>query len=143
MADPLSVIASAVGVIAFTAQTARMLVTLTSEINDAPEEILHVRRDAQSLAAVLQTVQEVCSRSRLGPEDHSLVESLTEYVGLCQSTMLELRRKLQSFSSSGSPRRSPLKIIGWTLRKGEIKALRERLQEGKASLSLTLLALKG
>jgi hypothetical protein len=143
MADPLSLLASAVGVIAFAAQTAKSLVTLTAEIRDAPEEILHVRRDVQALSAVLQSVREVCSKANVQAEDQPLVESLAEYVSLCQSTMVDLTKLLQSFRSKGSARRGPLRMIEWKFRKGEIKGLRQRLQEGKASLNLTVLALKG
>ncbi|KAK9780462.1 putative Fungal N-terminal domain-containing protein [Seiridium cardinale] len=142
MIDPLSFVASAAGVITFAAQTARTLVTLTSEIRDAPE-IFHVRRDIQSLSAVLQTVQDVCTKANMQPEDQALVESLTAYVELCETTMKEIKESLQPFSDKGSAKRSPLRRIGWMLRKDEINGLRERLQEGKASLNLTILALKG
>ncbi|KAK9419096.1 putative Fungal N-terminal domain-containing protein [Seiridium unicorne] len=57
--------------------------------------------------------------------------------------MTEIKELLESFSDKGSAKRSPLKRIGWMLRNGEIKGLKERLQEGKASLNLTILALKG
>ncbi|KAM0817979.1 putative Fungal N-terminal domain-containing protein [Seiridium cardinale] len=57
--------------------------------------------------------------------------------------MTEIKELLQSFSDKGSAKRSPFRRIGWMLRKGEIKGLRERLQEGKASFNLTILALKG
>ncbi|KAI0891012.1 ankyrin [Annulohypoxylon nitens] len=143
MADPLSVVASVAGVVAFAASTARTLISLIQEMADAPEEILHIRRDIQNLSAVLVSIQDTWARHNLKSEDLALVTSLTEYLSLCQDSMQSIRALLVPLAAKGSGRKSPLRMVGWVMRKGEIRTLRERLQEGKASLNITLSALNG
>lgn len=143
MADPLSVVASVAGVVAFAASTARTLISLIQEMADAPEEILHIRRDVQNLSAVLVSIQDTWARHNLKSEDLALVTSLTEYLSLCQDSMQSIRALLVPLAAKGSGRKSPLRMVGWVMRKGEIRTLRERLQEGKASLNITLSALNG
>ncbi|KAI0124033.1 ankyrin [Xylariales sp. AK1849] len=143
MADPLSMAASIAGVVTLAVSTARTLLTLASEIRDAPEEIIHVRRDVQNLGSVLRSLESMTAKADLGEEDRALTESLTEYLCLCQTTMEAIADLLKGFTRKGSGRRSPMRMLGWTMRKGEIRALRARLQEGKASLNITISALNG
>ncbi|KAI0887053.1 ankyrin [Annulohypoxylon maeteangense] len=143
MADPLSIIASVTGVVTFAASTARSLISLIQEVADAPEEISHIRRDVQNLSVVLGSIQDIWARYDLKSEDLALVASLTEYLSLCQDSMQSIRVLLLPLAAKGSGRRSPLRMVGWVMKKGEIKALRERLQEGKASLNITILTLNG
>ncbi|KAM0277052.1 hypothetical protein ACHAQH_006122 [Verticillium albo-atrum] len=151
MAEVFSVVASVTGVLAFAATTARALVTIVQDISDAPEEVLNIGRDVQSLAAVLATAHDTCARHDIGTEDKDLANALGEYVGMCQEAMQALRALLEPMVNGGggggsSGRRSPIRFVqalGWTMRKGEVKTLRGRLNEGKASLTLTLSALNG
>ncbi|KAI1453669.1 ankyrin [Annulohypoxylon moriforme] len=143
MADPLSVIASVAGVVAFAASTARSLISLIQEMADAPEEILHIRRDVQNLSVVLGSVQDIWATKNLRSEDVALVTSLTEYVNLCQDSMQSIRVLLVPLAAKGSGRRSPMRMVGWVMKKGEVKTLRERLQESKASLNITISTLNG
>lgn len=143
MADPLSMVASVAGVVALAASTARTLISLIQEMKDAPEEILHIRRDVQNLSAVLGSVHELSARHDLMSEDFTLVESLKEYLNLCQDSMQSIRAIIAPLVGKGNGRRSPIRMVGWVMKKGEIRALRERLQEGKASLNITISALNG
>ncbi|ETS85703.1 hypothetical protein PFICI_03728 [Pestalotiopsis fici W106-1] len=146
MADPLSMIASIAGVATFATATARGLITVMAEFRDAPEEISHIRRDVQGLAAVLQSIQSTCSRANLSLQDEALVQSLADYLDLCQTTMTAMEKMLKSFIDKRPKGRSISRLISWTswtVRKGEIRGLRDRLQEVKASLNLTISALNG
>lgn len=136
-------VASVAGVVALAASTARTLISLIQDMADAPEEILHIRRDVQSLSAVLGSVQDISVRYDLKSEELALVSSLTEYLSLCQDSMQSIRVLLAPLAEKGGGRKSPLRMIGWVMRKSEIKALRERLQESKASLNITISALNG
>lgn len=145
MADPLSIVASVTGILAFAATTARGLTTLVQDIHDAPEDILSVGRDVQTLAAVLATAHDTCVRHDIGVEDKDLAASLREYAEMCQDAMHGLRTLLKPLAAGAEGgRRSPMRfVLGWTMRKGEVRALRGRLNEGKASLTLALSALNG
>ncbi|KAL7619374.1 hypothetical protein AAE478_009911 [Parahypoxylon ruwenzoriense] len=143
MADPLSIAASVAGIVAFAASTARTLISLTQEMADAPNEILYIRRDVQSLAVVLGSIKDVCTKYGLRSEDLALGGSLTENVSQCQDSMQSIRVLIEPLAVKGRGRRSPMKMVRWVMRKGEVRALRERLRENKASLNITISTLNG
>lgn len=140
MADPLSLAASITGVLAFAAATARSLATIVQEIRDAPDDIVATGRDVRALAAVLSAAHDTCTRHNLAAEDKDLAAALAEYVDMCQEAMQGLRIILRPLAAGARPIRL---ILGWAMKKGEVRALRARLNEGKASLNLTLSALNG
>ncbi|KAH6685913.1 ankyrin [Plectosphaerella plurivora] len=140
MADPLSLAASITGVLAFAAATARSLVTLVQEVRDAPEDVIATGRDVRSLAAILASAHDTCARHDLDVEEKDLAAALAEYVDMCQEAMQGLRIILRPLAAGGSSVRF---VLGWTMRRGDVKALRGRLNEGKASLNLALSALHG
>ncbi|KAI0098354.1 ankyrin [Daldinia grandis] len=141
MADPLSMIASVIGVAGLAVSTSRALISLIQEMTDAPQEILHIRRDVQNLSVVLGSLQDICAKYDLKSEDIALESSLTECIALCQDSMQSIHILIAPLKGSG--RRSPIRMVGWVMRKGEIKALRERLQEGKTSLNITISVING
>ncbi|EGY20262.1 uncharacterized protein VDAG_02278 [Verticillium dahliae VdLs.17] len=143
--DPLSIAASVTGILAFAASTARGLHSLVMEIRDAPEDISAVGRDVQSLVAVLASAQETCTKYDICREDKALAVALGDYLDMCQEAMQGMHILLKPLASTGGGgKRSPLRFaLGWTMRKSEIRGLRARLNEGKASLNLTLSALNG
>ncbi|KAI1655548.1 ankyrin [Daldinia decipiens] len=141
MADPLSMVASVIGVAGLAISTSRALISLIQEMTDAPQEILHIRRDVQNLSAVLGSLQDICAKYDLKSGDLALESSLTECINLCQDSMQSIHILIAPLK--GSSRRSPIRMIGWVIRKGEIKALRERLQEGKTSLNITISVING
>lgn len=140
MADPLSLAASITGVLAFAAATARSLATLVQEVRDAPDDVLATGRDVRSLTAILIAAHDTCARHDLDEEDKDLAAALAEYVDMCQEAMQGLRAILRPLAAGGSSMRF---VLGWTMRRGDVKALRGRLNEGKASLNLALSALNG
>ncbi|EEY21378.1 ankyrin [Verticillium alfalfae VaMs.102] len=142
---PLSIAASVTGVLAFAASTARGLHSLVMEIRDAREDISAVGRDVQSLVAVLASAQETCTKYDICREDKALAVALGDYLDMCQEAMQGIHILLKPLASTGGGgKRSPLRFaLGWTVRKSEIRGLRARLNEGKASLNLTLSALNG
>ncbi|KAG7151621.1 putative ankyrin repeat protein like [Verticillium longisporum] len=124
---------------------ARGLHSLLMEIRDAPEDISAVGRDVQSLVAVLASAQETCTKYDICREDKALAVALGDYLDMCQEAMQGMHILLKPLASTGGGgKRSPLRFaLGWTMRKSEIRGLRARLNEGKASLNLTLSALNG
>ncbi|KAI8966293.1 ankyrin [Daldinia sp. FL1419] len=141
MADPLSLAASVIGVAGLAVSTARTLISLIQEMADAPREMLHIRRDVQNLSAVLGSLQDICSKYDLKAEDLALESSLKECINLCQDSMQSIHILIAPLKGTG--RRSPIRMVGWVMRKGEIKTLRERLQEGKTSLNITISVING
>lgn len=139
MADPLSVVASIAGLMAFAASTARNLTTLMASVRDAPDDIFDLRVELENLSALIQCAYNVAAKHPLRPEDAPLAETVSDCLGRCQVVMAAIEVQLKQFlSRSGGGRRSPIRMISWTMRKGEIRNLRDRLRDSKASLQLAI-----
>jgi hypothetical protein len=146
--DPLSTVAGITGILAFTGQLARNLTTLTSEIRDAPDDIVDLQSELQNLVSLIRSAQDVAAKYGLHAEDAPLAETVKNCLEQCQTTMEAIREQLKVFLSvsSGSGRRSPMGVrrtLFWVMRKGEIQNLRNRLRDSKASLSLAVMVLNG
>ena len=141
MADPLSVVAGIVGVLAFTASTARSLTTLTAAVRDAPNDIVDLRLELQNLSALIQSAHDVVSKHPMRPDDAPLAETVRDCLEHCQVIMQSIQSQLKQFLSKSGGRRSPMRVISWTMRKSEIRSLRVRLGDSKASLQLAITVL--
>lgn len=138
-------IASITGIIAFAAKTAQSLTTLITEIRDAPTEIADLRIELDSLSSILTSAQSLSTTYTLRKEDAVLIQTLSQCVAFCQECMHELRLVVAPFAAGarGSGRRSPMRMISWTMHKGEVKNLSGKLRDRKASLTLAISVLNG
>ncbi|SPO03227.1 uncharacterized protein DNG_05909 [Cephalotrichum gorgonifer] len=141
MSDPLSVVAGITGILAFTATAARSLTTLVASIRDAPDDISDLQLELQNLSALIQSAHDVVVKHPLRLEDAPLAETVGVYLERCQEIMDAIRVQLKQFMSRESGRRSPMRMITWTIRKGEIRNLRDRLRDSKAGLQLSITTL--
>lgn len=143
--DPLSAIASITGILAFSVKTAQALHTLITDIRGAPDDIVDVRIEVESLSSILKSAQDLCTTYTLRKEDEQLVATLGQCVGHCDEAMVNLRLVIAPFAAGerGSGRRSPMRMISWTMHKGEVRTLRSRLRDRKASLNLAVSVLNG
>ncbi len=140
MADPLSIASGIGGLIALAASTAQGLTTLITDIRNAPAEIEDLKQDLQALDTVIKTTANLYQVYGLKVEDAALSETFSGILEGCVRPMQNLEKVLQRFSGSDSKsgRRSPMVMMLWTMRKGEIRGLRDRLRDGKASLTLAV-----
>ncbi|KAI3395087.1 hypothetical protein diail_1766 [Diaporthe ilicicola] len=141
--DPLSVIASLTGVLAFAAQSTRSLTTLVTEIRDAPKDITDLRVELESLSLLLQSAQSLTNTYPLRSEDAVLAQTLTQCTTWCQESMQDLRVIISPFAEAGSARRSPMRMISWIMHKEEVRSSTARLRDRKASFNLAVSVLNG
>ncbi|KAK3343382.1 ankyrin repeat-containing domain protein [Lasiosphaeria hispida] len=142
MADPVSVVASITGLLAFTAKITREIITLISEVRDAPEEITDLKFELQNLSSLIRSAHDLVTRNQLQPDDKPLEDTTTECLEQCRSILTEIGTKLKPFVSSSSGRRSPLpQSWSWVLHKGRIRNLQDRLRNSRAMLELSITVL--
>ncbi|KAM5353618.1 hypothetical protein ACJ41O_000268 [Fusarium nematophilum] len=143
MAEAIGLVGSVIAIIQVTAKLASGLDELIQEIRDAPVEILHMKQEIRSLAAVLDSTQELSNRHSLQVEDQALTRSLAEFLELCRGSMQDIHVFLEPLVEKGLGSRNLMRMIEWRMKRSELRALQGRLNEGKASLTLTIVALNG
>lgn len=143
MAEVFGIVGSAAGVIQLTLAAANGIITLIQDIRDAPEEVLFTRRDVQSLGAILTSTYDTCVQHNLNTQDQALTAALAEYLDMCDQAIKAMHKLLEPLVSKGLGRRDPRRMIEWTMKKGEVRGLRERINHGKASLTLVISAING
>ncbi|KAI9703014.1 MAG: hypothetical protein M1820_006005 [Bogoriella megaspora] len=145
MGDPLSIASGAIGLISVAASTAQSLNTLIADIRDAPNDIGDLTHDVGSLNTLLATTKDMYIVHGLKAQDATLSETFNNCLKACINPMAQLENLLRPYtrSSRSIGRHSFIRSISWTMRKGEIRALRERLRDGKASLTLAISVFNG
>ncbi|KAK4221380.1 ankyrin repeat-containing domain protein [Podospora fimiseda] len=140
MADPLSVAASLTGVLAFTFKITKEVLALIDEIRDAPDDIDDLKLQVKHLPPLIESIQTLTVTYRLPPGITGLQETLENYLKHCQGVLDAIKVQLGKFISRGSGKKSPMRIIGWAMRKSEIRNLRDRLRESQAMLQTSVVA---
>lgn len=144
MADPLSVVASIAGILAFAAKITSETITLLSDIREAPDEITDLRFELQNLASLVRSTHHLVSRNEPKPDDKPLEDTTTDCLQRCVTIVNEIQVKLKPFLSAGSGRRSSLpQAWSWVFHKASIRTLKDRLRNSRAMLSLSVTVLTG
>lgn len=145
MSDPLSIVSGIAGLIALAATTAQGLTTLIADIRDAPADIQDLNHDVKALSSLIKTTDDLYSVYGLKAEDAALTETFNDSLRGCLRPMKDLEKLLQRFSGTerGDSRKSPIRIMMWTMRKGEVRSHRDRLRDSKASLTLAISVFNG
>ncbi|KKY31581.1 putative nacht and ankyrin domain protein [Diaporthe ampelina] len=141
--DPLSIVASLAGVLAFAAQSTRSLTTLVTEIRDAPKDITDLRVELESLSMLLQSAQTLTTNYPLRHEDAVIAQTLTQCTTWCQESMQDLRVVITPFAVAGGARRSPMRMLSWIMHKEEVRSSTAKLRDRKASFNLAVSVLNG
>lgn len=150
MADPLSVIASVIGVGTFAARSAKALYDLVSTIINASTEIKGISDDVRGLHAILLSLKSHLQEEDIQVvirEDKVMLEMLTNLkdpLASCSNALEQLRLKLKShLKLSGDRKSSKFSNIDvkWWFTKGTLKDLLDRLGRNKDTLNVALAAI--
>jgi len=139
MADPLSVAASVVGLLAAGAKITKVLGVVISKARGAPENCRKIRTQVDDIIGVLSQLQLfVVGTSRASRSRTSLilVDQVIITLAACVTTFSELdsfARSLQSDADMGV-----LDRFRWMSKEQEIKDVLQRLESHKASLLLMM-----
>jgi len=141
MAEPLSILASITGVLAFSAQLTRQITTLLSEVRDAPIEIQDLKFELQNLSSLIRASHNLLTTHTLLPDDKPLEGTVAECLDRCSSAMSDIKSQLSHFWQAGSGGKSFFRAINWVIRKNEIRNSRDRLRDARAMFELAFTVL--
>jgi Fungal N-terminal domain of STAND proteins len=136
--DPLSIIAGTTGTVSFAIASAAMLNNFINSILDAPADIAEIARDVDALSKILNTLQGWLEKDVIRP---SAARSLSESLNACVTSMNQLRLAIQPYTKETPSNRATLKwhsSFRWTFKRQEIRGLRDKLQHGKTTLSISI-----
>ena len=135
--DPFSIIAGTTGTVAFALHTADKLCDFARSIRDAPAEITAIVRDCESLAENLETLRGWIDA---GIIKHSAETLLSGPLGACTTTMTQIQSALEPYTRKTDKGEFRLRWrgFGWTFKRQEMRDLRDRLQHGKVTLSISI-----
>lgn len=139
-------VSAAVGIIAFAAQATQAVTTLISQIRDAPDDIADLGVEVEDLSSMITSVGDLSARYGQRTGDDALLKTFSQCLKHCTDSVTPLETLLKPFAASGAGsggRRNPLRIIMWTMRKGDINTLKLRLRDRKANLSIAIGVLNG
>ncbi|KAI0004067.1 ankyrin repeat-containing domain protein [Xylariaceae sp. FL0662B] len=142
--DPLSILAGVTGVVAFTLKASQELITMISDMRDAPVDIVALRVDLENLSMILHASQEILPKQSFNPRDAVLFQTIEQCASSCKLATEGLRDMLNALGGSAVGTKARLlTTYRWMLMKGNIKSQRSKLCEAKASLNLSVSLLNG
>lgn len=137
--DPLSVMASVVGLLTAAGAVASILSTVKSSISDAPRLLDHVLREVKDVEIVLSAIHKFLIGISSAPirrialiQVDQLIATLTESV-LTFSELEALVKPLEARSGNSLWER-----VKWAWKEDTVSDILQRLQRHKSSLSLML-----
>jgi hypothetical protein len=128
MVDPLSPTASALAIASGALSASKKVYALIQSISNAPEELLSLSNEVESLRIMLASIELSLGRMGSSIEPTSILPTLLRRT---EDKLRELQRFLGEFCTSTSKPVSKLKGLDWTLR-GREKA--RKLQQELESL---------
>lgn len=132
----LGVASSVVGIIASAVQSARVLADFAIEVRDAPADAIAIAQDAQALSTILATLQKWLLTGAIKP---AAAVSLTGALNSCLMTTNQLSEVIEPYTKTIRNRsRLTWRSLKWTLNKQEVRELRERWQQSKTTLTVSL-----
>ncbi|KAI3325590.1 Rho GTPase activation protein [Xylariaceae sp. AK1471] len=139
MADPLSVAASIVGLIATGAKISQVLASIVSRARHASRDCQNLQFEVESIQAILSQLQLFLLGTRRAPRSRTsliLVNQVITTLATCVTTFSELDTFTEALKSE-----SDLNILDrlrWVAKESEIKGILARLESHKSSLNLML-----
>lgn len=143
MADPLSIAASILGLVAFVSKVVELAVSVHGHIPDGSvkQEMASFKQELKAFNGVLGRLEDLIRVDERGAKSvfvgsDGLGSDIETMLQDCMSVFKELEVLLQSIISSGSSKLSKLR---WINKSKEIAKLRQSLETRKATLNITLL----
>ncbi|KAI0465559.1 ankyrin repeat-containing domain protein [Xylaria cf. heliscus] len=139
--DPLSVIASVTGIIAFTTKTVQGIIALISDARDAPTAVIELQTELENLNMVLRSAGIMLDKHPFKPEAVTFLETIEKCIKSCQDSVCALTNALKDVMAPGYGKGTRYRVAmrsRWVVRKHEIMSHRSKLLEARASLNLII-----
>lgn len=148
MADPLSIIASAITVVGASITVADTIISLISKLRNAPEEVKFLQNDVTDTRPLLSNIKQNVGQDRaldarlaipdtgnlLGsPENIAKAEFLVQRI---EQVLMEIDLALRSVTKPRTLNVVCINHGSWAMNRNRIKSLRVDLQELKNSLAI-------
>jgi len=137
MADPLSITASVVGIIAPALHATRLLLADLQQLKDAPKTIKHLVEDVRSVDAALELLQSVEKRewgllgAGVAEQAETTISSSTQACNIFRADL----KKWTGHSEDGKLAWLDRANVGF-FKKDQVKAMSEQLQSCKLAINL-------
>ncbi|KAF4340754.1 camk camkl kin4 kinase [Fusarium beomiforme] len=142
MSDPLSTAASVVGLLTAAAQISKILTYIIKKARNAPNECKRIKSEVDDIQNVLQSLQLFLIGTQRASSSRTsliLVEQVVATLAACVITFSELETLVLSLETDVEM--NLLDKLQWTRKDSDIKALLDRLESHKSSLTLMLVIL--
>lgn len=136
MADPLSVFASVITVLATGVACARSLLDIVHDIKDAPGELIALSNEVNDLTCVLDEGGKVCKSLAMNKlATAHFIETFQRLIKEAEAVLGELNSLVLRFKSQS---RNIQQSVLWLRQKGRMKARLMRLQAIHTGVSVLL-----
>ncbi|MBE7179824.1 MAG: hypothetical protein INR71_01230 [Terriglobus roseus] len=139
MGDPLSISAGVAGLLALGLTATEGLNTLIANFRGAPGEIKELGQELRNLRDLLERASSLHQTHGSSINDQRFASTFDEHVRACVVPIQQLDETLRKLSCRSSVLLRPL----WAVKKGQVRDLRTRLRDAKASLSLMIVLFNG
>ncbi|KAL8964883.1 MAG: hypothetical protein Q9183_004156 [Haloplaca sp. 2 TL-2023] len=147
--DPLSIIASVLGITSVAVQSSKALFELIDGIRSAPDEITNISRDVHAFYSIFYSLEVSLNDSKIKTaiaEDGSLtslLSNLDKPLANCSSVLGQLMLKIRSFVRplDGERWRMTSNSVHWIWGRKEVLEQTQRLEACKATLDTGLTAI--
>ncbi|WYZ38143.1 hypothetical protein EsH8_III_000057 [Colletotrichum jinshuiense] len=139
MADPLGII----GAISVAAAAANKLITVVSNIQNAPAEITSLNSHVETLASILESAKSLCEDERLTEAAKPLLDTVEKCVINCEVAIRPLQNELEPLASGWIRSQSMMVRLQWSRKKGNVEVMKTRLGDARDSLGVAVVVLNG
>ena len=148
MADPISIVASAITVTGAAITVADTILSFISQLRNAPDEIMFLQNDVTDTRLILSNIKNNAGEDQSlnvrlalpdaggvygNPENISKAEYLIKRM---ERVLLETDSTLRDATKSRTLGRSTVHKRAWILHRSKLRSLRQELQELKTSVAL-------
>jgi hypothetical protein len=143
MGDPLSVAASAAGLLSLGIQVSQSLVSFYLTCKGQDADIERITRNLKSLGAVFQSVDETIKERTFREDERTLIAQIDDLIQDCDEIILEMQEECDKFSKlSTNGVRAAVKAAGrrstYPFRQSTLAKLDEDIKGIRSNLSLAL-----
>jgi hypothetical protein len=143
MGDPLSVAASAAGLLSLGIQVSQSLISFYLTYKGQDEDIERITRNLKSLGAIFQSVDEAIKDRTFREDERALVVQIDDLIQDCDEIILEMQEECDKFrKSSTNGVRAALKAAGrratYPFRQSTLAKLDEDIKGIRGNLLLAL-----
>ncbi|KAF9877227.1 hypothetical protein CkaCkLH20_05493 [Colletotrichum karsti] len=139
MPDPLGII----GTISVAAAAANKLITIVSNIQNAPVEVNSLNANVETLLSVLDSTKALFQDARVTDAAKPLIDTVKQCVINCEDAIEPLQELLRPMASGGIRSQSVMVRLLWNWKRDDVMSMKARLTDAMASLSVAVMVLNG